>query len=637
MISKNDLPSVDVGDIGPGIHVPSKRGASSNGKVENIPIELKSLRQWVLWRYEKRPSDDKPTKVPYQPSGARADTTNPATWNAFDVCLDEASRFDGIGIVCANGLAGVDLDDHIDDSGALSPFAQKIVAAMRTYTEITPSGKGLRCLCYGRLPEGGRRKSSDGIEMYDTRRFFTVTGDHLPGTPRTVEYRGDELSALHSEIFPQPPVQSAQKPVPLSVNLDDRELIEKAMNAANGDKFRQLWNGDTGAYSGDDSSADLALCALLAFWTGGDAARIDRLFRQSSLLRPKWDVRHSGDGRTYGQMTIEKALGGATEFYTAPTRRTEAPRTDAVNALPIVVLSSDHIMMTNYPEPVWAVPNLLPVGLTILAGAPKIGKSWLALQIAYAVAAGGFALGERVARGAVLYLALEDSPRRLRDRMLKQNWTRGLDADFLTIGEFAKQVGDLKNDGGAKLARQIEARGYRLVVIDTLSRAIPGDQNDVWEMTRGLTPLQEISHAHNTATLLIDHHRKLGGSNADVITDILGSTAKGAMCDTSWGLYRERGKVLARLAVTGREISERNLALKMDWERGFWSSEGDADALALTERRQEILDALRDMGKVTLAQVAQAVGQDRSNTHKRLVDLVSAGKVKHEDNLYFLS
>jgi hypothetical protein len=291
-------------------------------------------------------------------------------------------------------------------------------------------------------------------------------------------------------------------------------------------------------------------------------------------------------------------------------------------------MSADEICMTEWAAPRWAIPNLLPVGLTILAGAPKLGKSWLALQIAHAVAAGGIALGAKVERGAVLYLALEDSPRRLKERMLKQSWTRGLDADFLTIGEFAKQVGDLKNGGGEKLARQIETRGYRLVVIDTLSRAIQGDQNDAAQMTRGLTPLQEIAHAHNVATILIDHHRKVSGAAADVITDILGSTAKGAMCDTSWGLYRERGKAGAKLAITGREVEEKTLALTMDWLTGVWQSEGDYAALELTQRRQEILSALKELGRAQLGDIVKAIGQPESNTHNRLQDMANAGFVK---------
>lgn len=299
-------------------------------------------------------------------------------------------------------------------------------------------------------------------------------------------------------------------------------------------------------------------------------------------------------------------------------------------------LSADAILATDWPEPVWAIPELLPAGLTILAGAPKVGKSWLGLQIARAVAAGGQIWGTTVQQGPVMYLALEDPPRRLKSRMEKQGWQPGLPAHFMPIGNFVDAVGDLVNGGGEKLARQIEVQRYRLVVIDTLSRAVGGDQNDVAVMTRGLVPLQVIAHRHSCAVLLLDHHRKPGSFDSDVIADILGSTGKGAVADTIWGLYKERGKAGAKLTVTGRDICEKNLALMMDWQMGIWRLEGDADALEITERRQEILDALKDLGRATATQVAKATGRDVSNTTKRLKDLVNAGMVKLEGEYYSL-
>lgn len=291
----------------------------------------------------------------------------------------------------------------------------------------------------------------------------------------------------------------------------------------------------------------------------------------------------------------------------------------------ISLLSADEILSREFPEPVWAVPGLLPVGLTILAGAPKIGKSFLALQIALSVATGGRVFGEPIAKGCVLYLALEDTPRRLQDRMKKQSWPLGLAANFLCLGQFDRQVGDLRNGGGERLARQIERDGYRFVVIDTLSRSVHGDQNDASQMTRSLAPIQQIAHAKNVALLLIDHHRKNPLENPDVITDILGSTAKGAMADTILGLYRERGKGDARLRVTGRDVEEKTLRLRMDFVTGCWQCEGDAVEFDLTERRREILDALSDLGEAPADAIAQAIGADQGNTHRRLQELVANG------------
>lgn len=294
-------------------------------------------------------------------------------------------------------------------------------------------------------------------------------------------------------------------------------------------------------------------------------------------------------------------------------------RAAGTDRLPVV--TADSILTATYPDPVWAVPGLLPVGLAILAGRPKLGKSWLALQVAQAVAAGGFALGQRVAQGPTLYLALEDAPRRLQERMRLQCWPAGLPAHFVTLGS---GLGDLRNGGGGMLAYQIERAGYRLVVVDTLSRAVEGDQNDVAQMTAALTPLQETAHNHNCCVLLVDHHHKMVG-NPDAISDILGSTGKAAVVDTALGLYRERGKLGAKLAVTGRDVEERTLELTFDRQTGCWQLADDPTAAVVSPAKQELLEALADLGGATLAELAAATGKDKGYLYKALADLVNLG------------
>jgi len=309
----------------------------------------------------------------------------------------------------------------------------------------------------------------------------------------------------------------------------------------------------------------------------------------------------------------------------------EAKREFSENCEPLETISAWEVMMTEWPEPTWAVPGLLPAGLTIFAGKQKAGKSWLALQIAQAVAAGGHVLGEQIERGPVLYLALEDIPRRLQDRMKKQRWPvdKTLEADFMVLGNFLDRVGDLRNGGNETLARQIEKRGYRLVVIDTLSRAVMGtaDQMDVDDMTTTLSPVQEVAFNHNCAVVMIDHHNKAASYTPDVINNILGSSAKAAVADTIWGLYKEQGKAGAKLAIIGRDVEEKTLALTWDWLIGCWQVEGDAFEIELTERRQEILDALYATGKAAIGEIAKTTGQDRGNCFRRLQDLVNESLV----------
>ena len=278
-----------------------------------IPAEAKALHQWVLWRYEQR--GDKMTKVPYQVNGEKAELNNPDTWTTFDLVSARMQRpgYDGIGVTFGNGLAGIDMDDQIDGQGQLSSFARRVIEQVDSYTELSPSGEGIHILFWGKLPPGGRRKDDLGIEMYSAGRFFTVTGSRLEGSSPSVNPRTAEVSALHREIFGEYKQPEPRKPSE-PTNLDDAALLDKAHSAANGSKFSALWSGSCNDYSGDHSRADLALCSSLAFWTGGDTGRMDSLFRQSGLMREKWDVIHSGTGATYGEMTIERSLQGV-DFY----------------------------------------------------------------------------------------------------------------------------------------------------------------------------------------------------------------------------------------------------------------------------------------------------------------------------------
>ena len=296
---------------------------------EGIPGELKSEDRWVCWRWELR--DGKWTKVPINAaSGARASSTDSSTWSTFEEAIRYARKhlLPGDGFVFTDSpFVGADLDGCRDpETGRMEEWAREIVAELDSYAEVSPSGTGVKVFVRGALPAGRKRKGR--IEMYDSGRFFTVTGHRLPEAPTGVMERSGQLAALHQRVFgPAPDETRAQAP-PRSAGwtgaaLGNEELLRRALAAANGEKFARLWSGDTSGYADGDnegrSEADLALCSLLAFWCGSDEARIDTLFRQSGLMRPKWDERHYGDGRTYGQGTIGHALAGRSDFWSERT------------------------------------------------------------------------------------------------------------------------------------------------------------------------------------------------------------------------------------------------------------------------------------------------------------------------------
>ena len=291
------------------------------------------------------------------------------------------------------------------------------------------------------------------------------------------------------------------------------------------------------------------------------------------------------------------------------------------------VLSIRDLLTRTWPEPPWAVPGLLPVGLTVLAGRPKIGKSWLALQLVQYVTTGGVFLGRKVDRGSCLYLALEDPPGRLAERARLQGWS-DLDAraDFLPVGSFRR--GD-----GRQLAGIIRERGYRLVVVDTLARAFTGDKNSGDDMTAQLTPVQEAAHAANCAVVLIHHFNKLGAATTgtatgitepDPLINLQGSVSIGGMADCIVGLYRQADKRGIMLTGYGRDVEEYTLNLVFDRATHCWQAM-DADAPKQTDERAQVLAVIENLGPSTLSEINAILKTDKGNLYKRLQNMMNLG------------
>ncbi|MBY0262108.1 MAG: hypothetical protein K2Q20_07170 [Phycisphaerales bacterium] len=304
-------------------------GAEFN--IGSIPAALRERDQWVCWRYEEK--NGKRTKVPINPrTGRRASVTTPSDWTSFDkaVAGSNVQDCDGVGFVFTadDPFCGIDLDGCIDEAGMIVPAAREIVDSFNSYTEVSPSGRGVKMFIRASKPEGSgcRSKAIAGFketEVYDRDRFFTVTGRRLPGTHLEVAARQAELEGLSARLW------RTAKPARLSPATggagfegDDEQLVGLAKNAMNGAGFAALWAGDASRHGDDRSAADLALCNHLAFWTGRDAERMDRLFRVSGLYRDKWDAKRGET--TYGRFTIAKAIEGCTEAYASGRPRASA-------------------------------------------------------------------------------------------------------------------------------------------------------------------------------------------------------------------------------------------------------------------------------------------------------------------------
>jgi len=204
----------------------------------------------------------------------------------------------------ADPFCGIDLDHCRDNGGTIAPAALDWIKRFGSYVEISPSGTGVHIFIKAKLSGTGRRIGK--VEMYDSGRYFTITGTRVLETPLAILNRQDVLEQLSTELFPIQPPKPSVSYLTDPVGLSDDELIERAANARNGDRFKRLWAGEISDYNNDHSRADLAVCGMLAFWCGGDADRMDRMFRRSGLMREKWD-RRTGDS-AYGSITIRATV-----------------------------------------------------------------------------------------------------------------------------------------------------------------------------------------------------------------------------------------------------------------------------------------------------------------------------------------
>jgi len=281
----------------------------------NLPPQLRREALFCCWRYEER--NGKRTKIPVNPrTGGNAQSTNPATFAPLAEALAalERQQLDGIGVGIFGSLGAIDIDHCVDENGALSAMALDIIGIMGSYWETSPSGHGVRILfnATGFQYDKERyyiNRQQLGLEVYIagcTNKYVTVTGStSTPGA--ALEERGQQLAAVLEKYMVRPAKKgpAASSRVSGAVDLDDLTLINKAKKSRSGSAFSALWDGDTAGYK-SHSEADLALCNALAFWTNCDDAWMDRLFRQSGLMRDKWDRPQSGS--TYGAITIQAAI-----------------------------------------------------------------------------------------------------------------------------------------------------------------------------------------------------------------------------------------------------------------------------------------------------------------------------------------
>ncbi len=303
-------------------------------------------------------------------------------------------------------------------------------------------------------------------------------------------------------------------------------------------------------------------------------------------------------------------------------------------------INAQDLLRQEFPPLKWAVEGMLPEGLAIIAGKPKVGKSWLVLNLCLAVAAGGNVFGtNKTVAGVAFYLALEDSLRRLQDRLI----TCGAEVNDTALQNlvFHTHWPNFADGGLEQLDKSIkEKKGTRLVVVDTLQRIRPPQkQGASWyaQDYDTLVPIKKLADEQHITLLLVHHLRKM--ESEDPLEMMSGSSGLTGAADTLLVLGRPRNNTDGTLYVTGRDLEEQNLAMGFKKENGTWAVIGNAADYDRSPERQKILDILRESDQpMKPKEIADALGVEVNNIQQLLKKLKDEGQViKPEYGQYWVS
>lgn len=600
--------------------------AATPEKYAAVPDELKNSKSWLVYRLKPRADGKKKDKIPYNPINNQP-TNDPKFGVSFEVaCAAEiAGKYDGIGFYVEPPFLVVDLDNCVDPpTGDVELYAAEIVQELRSYTEASPSGTGLHIWIRGEKPGDKCRK---GIEMYCTRRFLTITGVHVPVTPREIRevditpvyekmLRGDYLeaqtTAASASATTAPPVATNEPP---KIQSEGKVLTTRLELLMRGEILSSSGPFVIGDAHGNkveypsQSEADGALSVLLANKHGGDVEKIDADFRISSLFRKKWDEKHGTN--TYGQITIASAI--------AKIQKASAPQPASASAAAPGGQEQDAVVFTSFADvqavlQEWLWEGRAPIGaMAVWMGNPDVGKTLAALDLVARVTRGlDFPNGvknEFPPSDVILCEAEDSREKTLAPRLavaaedLGADMARVMDARFKPRGTSRARLLQLDKDLH-HLEKMVAARPEcRLIVISPISAYLGPTVKTIDDgaVRAILTPLQDMAERLDICIVAIMHLNK--SADYDVIYRASGAMGFIAVPRAVWLFARDqrdkrsdnrymmpiKGNLAAKQKGTIYQIAEsektvsafdkrKNQMVETYHPRIFWGENTDIDA-----------------------------------------------------------
>jgi hypothetical protein len=621
---------------------------------------LPTLEQFINW-YPVPLPNGKTDKIPCDTFGNNVDVRDRRKWRSFLQASTSAHR---VGFIITPPYVFVDVDNAYNmTTGVWSDLARDVLATFPdAYTEVSQSGTGLHVIFRGTLPPGHRtQRKGLKLEVYTGGRFVALTGYMARGSAE-VDY-SDRITGfmLHYGLDLEP------KPISFDEGRDsawvgpenDDELIAMALaqrptprqGLGNAPTFRELWEMDIAALTRkmpaegradglpfDHSTVDASLMANLSYFTGRDLPRMVRLFERWKGYRGE---RYTGKYAYRLERVVGVGASNPNVMQRGPGERaleasiTPAPpggkRQPCSNLL--TLMNGADIAEMEFPPLQYLADEFLPMGCWLLIGPPKRGKTWLMLDLAVAVAGGGESLGFKCEQGRVLYLALEESKRRIQDRTLQLCRQKGLNPKE-TLGQILfGTTGDddiPTADGGLyqMIADAMDADPtIKLVVVDTLHKARPMQRNGegtyVYDR-RCVDPFTDMLAARPGRAVVIVHHTRKSKSSDpfEMASGSMGLT--GAADGHIFLLPDDQGQMV--MHVQGRDCEPIEWAMKLN--KAQWEVLGDPDGAGMSDTRAKILAAMQKYTMPVRAKdIAEDTGLEANTVSHRLRGLCKDGYV----------
>ncbi len=551
----------------------------------NIPETMKQNALWCNWKCSGQ------GKSPHNPAtGYHAKSNDPSTFSDFQTAYAAYQKggYDGLGIGIFGNFGAIDIDHCIAD-GKLSDMAEDIIGQMGSYTEISPSGEGIRIIFtiegfFYDKEQYYINNQKKGLEVYiagATKKFVTITGNKFNDNP--VVDGTSTLPMVLDKYMRRDSVQAGPSQANAIVPIDIESCLDIGLKKD--ETLKKYWYGKGTLKS--ESENDCALMGRLMYWCNNDIDSAIKAFRSSPYARQKDEEHKKKMDRPDYLPNLAKAVRADRTAAQNHEQRGHSPQAKRKDSQGLNVISAQELQKADLPPTKYLVEDFLPEGTSLLAAAPKSGKSWFVLLLGLKIATGEMFLQRQTTQVGVLYLSFEDTIKRLQSRI-----NQLLSNAPAPLWFYISTMRTTLEDG---LLGQIEEHTKqhpetKLIIIDTFQKIrAPIQRGERWydHDYREAGAVKEFMDKKSLSVLFV-HHTAKTKDKEDPFNEIGGTNGISGAVDTMFVMKKKPSQPkLATLYLTGRDVAQDELVIHMDENTCQWELVGDADELAEREKLLE--------------------------------------------------